>query len=155
MMLPEKFREKVHKIGECEEWVAGRDKDGYGMFRDPTAKTTKRTHRYVWEQVNGPIPKGMCILHSCDNPSCVRIDHLRIGTHRENMDERSARGRTARGAKSGQSKITEEDVIEIRRLSAAGLSAVKIGKLFGLGHTQTHNIAVGKKWSHINHEATN
>lgn len=54
-------------------------------------------HRWVWEQVHGPIPEGMVVMHTCDNPPCVNIEHLRLGTHADNQHDKMAKGRYRRG----------------------------------------------------------
>ena len=56
-------------------------------------KRTYRAHRLMWEEVNGPIPEGMVLLHICDNPPCIRLDHLRLGTQAENVADMVAKGR--------------------------------------------------------------
>lgn len=74
----------------CWEWTGHKYSNGYGVLkvfgRDVSA------HRYSYELHKGPIPAGMFVLHSCDNKSCINPDHLRVGTHQENMDEAHARG---------------------------------------------------------------
>ena len=58
-----------------------------------------RVHRLLGrdgEEAHGPIPDGLLVLHSCDNPSCVNPDHLRVGTQAENIQDRDAKGRTHR-----------------------------------------------------------
>lgn len=67
---------------------------GYGRHWDGTRML--KLHRWVWEQVHGPIPSGMVVMHRCDNPPCFRYDHLFLGTMSDNMADKVAKGR-ARG----------------------------------------------------------
>ena len=67
---------------DCIEWDRALDKDGYGHIR--IGKRTVGIHRAVWEEERGPIPKGLCVLHRCDNPPCINIDHLFLGTLADN-----------------------------------------------------------------------
>lgn len=76
---------------DCLEWTLSRDADGYGQVS--RGGRTQRAHRYMWEQVNGPIPTGMVLLHICDNPPCIRLDHLRLGTQAENVRDMLDKGR--------------------------------------------------------------
>ena len=75
----------------CLIWRAGHDSDGYGRIQHDGQKV--RVHRLAWELHNGPIPEDLLILHSCDNPPCCEIGHLRMGTQAENIADREARGR--------------------------------------------------------------
>lgn len=78
-------------LDECWEWNGCRDKDGYGIKMANCYNW--RTHRFAWTWANGPIPKGMMVLHRCDNPPCCNPRHLFLGTNTDNMRDRSLRGR--------------------------------------------------------------
>ena len=65
---------------------------GYGKHRNQ-----QYLHRWVWEQVNGPIPEGMLVRHRCDNPPCFRYDHLLLGTVADNTADMLERGRARNG----------------------------------------------------------
>lgn len=80
----------------CWEWTGkSRSAFGYGLIRLSKAEGGKLigAHRLAWELTNGPIPEGLCVLHSCDNPPCCRPDHLHLGTKADNMREKVERGR--------------------------------------------------------------
>jgi hypothetical protein len=79
----------------CWEWQAYCNKDGYGQVG--YQGTVTGAHRVSWILENGPIPDGLCVLHKCDNPSCVRPDHLFLGTRVDNSDDKVAKGRQAKG----------------------------------------------------------
>ena len=74
----------------CVLWQ-GAANGGYGTRL--TGERKSYLHRWVWEQVHGPIPEGMVVMHRCDNPPCFRYDHLRLGTHADNVADRIAKGR--------------------------------------------------------------
>jgi len=94
----DRFFRKVDKTGSCWNWLAGKDKDGYGKIK--IARKDLRAHRVSWEIHNGIIPGGLLVLHRCDNPSCVNPSHLFLGTALDNNRDRDAKGR------NGWSKIT-------------------------------------------------
>lgn len=89
----DRFWSKVTKTNECWLWDEGsRDKDGYGSFRKSKSPGQRRgpvvrAHRFSWELHNGPIPKGLWILHKCDNPPCVNPEHLYAGTRQDNAND--------------------------------------------------------------------
>lgn len=74
----------------CWDWSGYKQPEGYGTF--PHAKTWY-AHRVSWELHNGPIPDGMHVLHTCDNPPCSNPAHLFLGTVADNMADRKAKGR--------------------------------------------------------------
>jgi hypothetical protein len=173
----ELFWSKVDRSGDCWIWTGTRMHQGYGVV----IRNYKRlyAHRVAFEIAYGPIPDGMDILHRCDNPPCVRPEHLDIGTHTDNMRDASRKGRLATGDRSGQrthpertargdrhgsktqpgssargesnhSKLTEADVIELRRLRAeVGMSFPALGRRFGVSGKTAEAIVKRKKWKHI------
>lgn len=84
--------------------------------------TVKRSHILSHIIFIGPIPKGQCVLHKCDNPSCVNPDHLFLGTRADNTKDRDKknRHRALIGTKHGMSKLTEEDILKIRERRDSG-----------------------------------
>ena len=90
--LWERFWEKVEKGDQC--WIyKGSHGTGnlYGQFRIRGKEL--RAHRLAWQFAFGPIPKGLNVLHSCDNPPCVRPDHLFLGTQLDNIHDMMRKGR--------------------------------------------------------------
>lgn len=87
----ERFWSKVEKTDGCWLWTAYLDERGYGTFG--YKGKVHYAHRVSYELTKGPIPIGLHILHSCDNPACVNPAHLRTGTHTDNMRDKVERGR--------------------------------------------------------------
>lgn len=90
----ERFWSQVRKSEGCWEWMGTRDPSGYGLTYFGAAL---KAYRVAWELTHGPIPAGLHVCHACDNPPCCRPDHLWLGTHRDNMDDMVAKGRSVRG----------------------------------------------------------
>ena len=78
-------------MSECIEWSGSRNREGYGRFK--IAGQSFLAHRIMWEEANGPIPDGLNICHTCDNPPCVNVDHLFLGTDKDNTRDSMAKGR--------------------------------------------------------------
>ncbi len=149
--IQQRFWSKVDKLGpdECWNWLASKRTAGYGHFR--LGKTMKSAHRISWLFVHGPIPEGMFILHICDNPSCVNPDHLFLGTHQDNADDKVNKGRhvPCKGSRNGYSKLTEEDIPHIRKLHDNGISQTAIAEEYGVIQATISKIVLGNSWTHV------
>lgn len=91
----ESFALRTRRIGECLVWVGAKDGGGYGQMQNKGQRT--KTHRYAWERANGPVPSGMEVDHLCRNPSCCRIEHLRLGSHKQNGEHIGVSGHNTSG----------------------------------------------------------
>lgn len=122
-------------------------RDKYGYIKATQDGKAKLLHRLVCEKWNG-ICLGMHAIHSCDCPPCINPAHLRWGTHRDNMKDRSIRNRVARGSSAGNVKLTEENVIEIRSSTETETYSV-IAKRFGVKAPCISQIKNMKTWKHL------
>lgn len=146
----ERFWSFVDKSNLCWEWkgVATRR---YATFRTDSGRYVG-AHRFSWELANGPIPDGLFVCHTCDNPTCVNPEHLFLGTPKQNMADMVAKGRCgnrgrgarSRGEEHGQAKLSDSDVAEVRRLYAAGSSQDQIAKTFSVSQRHVSRIVRGE-----------
>jgi hypothetical protein len=141
------FWNLVRKSKRCWLWTGVVDRDGYGIYRMRGHQS--RAHRFSWVFANGAIPPGLWVLHKCDNPSCVRPDHLFLGTHRDNMDDMIAKGRTRMGEGMTHAKLTGRDVRDIRSRYAAGETQESIARAFNIDRSNVSIITLRKGWRHI------
>lgn len=133
----------------CFEFYGHLNQDGYGRIN----KNGKLVyiHRELWKMFRGDIPKNICICHKCDNPSCVNLHHMFIGTHADNMADRKTKKRYAVhiGSKNGSSRLKEKDIPVIRDLIAKGESFVYIANIYGVSEPNIRHIKNGKIWKHV------
>lgn len=154
---------------ECWPWKGGYFRLEYGCFNVPVAGGgffATRAHRVAWTLENGPIPPGLDILHSCDNPPCCNPAHLRPGTPAENVADmvrrgRHARGRrlsdTLRGERNGMSRLTARQVAKIKRMYKRRSFAYGSGglaRIFGVSKGHINNILRGQRWTHVKAEGS-
>ncbi len=143
-------------VNDCWLWDGRKNQEGYGLIHegDRYSKLTT-THRLSWEFSNKTIiPSGMCILHSCDNPSCVNPNHLSIGTQAENIKDMDQKGRRVntpqKGEKSHFSKLTEQQVLQIRkRKSTEKITHKQLARAFRVCRSTITLILNRNIWNHI------
>ncbi len=139
--LAERFWRKVDKSGDCWLWTGSKNSKGYGNIG--VDGKTRRAHRIAWELENGPIPDGVEVCHSCDNPSCVRVSHLFLGAPSENTADMWNKGR-------GFSRLTEAQVAEIRqRYAQGGVSYTMLAPSYGVHWSTIAYAVTGKTWRRI------
>lgn len=131
----------------CIEFDGARDQDGYGM--KSREGRMHRAHRLAYMDSVGPIPAGIRVLHRCDNPPCINPEHLFLGTHDDNMQDKLAKGRNCYGTDNGQTKLNAAKVIDIRLRMAGGESMCSIGRVYGVDFKTVRDIRDGKTWKHV------
>jgi hypothetical protein len=141
------FKSNIDKLNGCWIWKGGKDKDGYGKIT--LNYKSKRAHRVSYELFKGDIPPGKLVLHLCDNPSCVNPNHLRLGTTIDNVNDRENKGRGLKGEKHHQSKLTERDVIEIRKKINEGVRNRDLVKEYNVKPCTISAIKCNINWTHL------
>ncbi|MBL7132878.1 MAG: HNH endonuclease [Phycisphaerae bacterium] len=152
-----RFWAKVDKSGDCWNWTGATGSFGHGVVR--IATVLHKAHRVSWTWAKGPIPKGLCVCHHCDNPRCVRPDHLFLGTKQDNSTDMARKRRAGavvhpermpRGEASGAAKLTAESVRGIRRLYAVGAAnQYELAARFGVSQPAIGMIVRRRNWRHI------
>lgn len=155
-MLDDRFWTKVDKSSQtgCWEWRANKNNKGYGLFRPGGTLPKRLAHRLAYEDARGhTIPKGRLVLHSCDNPSCVNPAHLRLGSHKDNVADMDARRRRVAPGLQGEtvptSKLTEQQVIALRRDYVSGVPFEDIARRYGISKKSVTDYTSGRSWRHI------
>lgn len=154
----------IHPIyGQCWEWIGHKFHNGYGQFKNG-GTTPIRAHRYSWMKFRGVIPKGLLVLHHCDNPACVNPKHLFLGTHNSNMDDMVSKDRAATGDRNGthlypekvtrgedlhSAVLTEEIVIELRKIPKRFLNFSRLGRKYGVCSSTIKKATSGRSWKHV------
>lgn len=138
----------LHGYVETEDgcWVySGRKTThGYGVFgRD------RYVHRESYSASIGPIPDGYFICHRCDNPPCFNPDHLFAGPPAVNVQDMKKKDRHSRGGQSGTAKLSEQQVIDIRRRFESGERASELALEFGMNGKYIYRVINGTLWAHI------
>ncbi len=144
---------KKKESNECWNWTKCVGNQGYGFFGFDGKNVL--THRFAYECTHGfGSAKGKIIRHTCDNPSCCNPNHLVSGTAKDNTNDMFERDRARRlkGDECSWKKLTEKDVIEIKKLLAKKIMHKEIANQFGVDVITITDINVGRSWKHIEPE---
>ncbi len=139
------FWPKVRKTDGCWTWTACLDADGYGVVR---FEKVSLAHRVSYRLCCGEIPKGMNVLHHCDNPPCVNPKHLYVGTQKDNSRDKESRGRGNHpfGEDVWNASLTVNKVFQIRTLSFQGFSKSAISRKMRVGRSAVQRVLLGRTW---------
>lgn len=139
----------------CWEWTAGTNPQGYGKCAFK-GRHGVLAHRAAWEIATGSDAGSLFVLHRCDNPACVRPDHLFLGTCDDNHKDKAAKGRSRNGwqtqpdrmrvvSAGPQRKVSDQQVSQILALKGSGVSQRKIASLFRLSEMTISHIVRGHR----------
>ena len=143
-----KAQTEVNENG-CHIFTGCKDECGYGRIRQ--GQRLVRLHRAMYEKIHGWIPKGKVIMHKCDVPACINIEHLALGTQGMNVQDMIDKNRNSKpiGSKHGMAKLTESDIPIIRNKLSNGETCVSIAKLYGVSEGMIRHIKNNRSWTHV------
>ena len=147
---PDQFWQRVTKAPDdgCWEWAGYRDEFGYGRLK--YAGRSWGAHRLSWTLTHGPIPQGLHMLHRCDNPPCVRPDHLFVGTAKDNIHDAAHKGRWHLPTNSvNPTRLDADKVRAIRQLAQTGMGNPAIAARYGVSRRMVYGILAGETWKGV------
>lgn len=150
-----RFWERTYKTHNCWFWIGYVAPDGYGRIglNPRIGKSYMTAHRFSWRLHNGEISNALHVCHTCDTPTCVRPDHLFLGTQADNSADMAAKGHgsgnRARGSSVGISRLTEKDIPIIRELKSHGSLIKDIACRFSVDPSTISVVLSGRTWKHV------
>jgi hypothetical protein len=146
--LEERFWKKVEKTDTCWLWTGAKIALGYGKI-GVGRQSPRLAHRVSYELAYGEFPKELAVCHKCDNPSCVRPDHLFLGTTADNQRDMKEKGRSTIGSRNPRAKLNEEQVVDIFQRSSSASSDRELAKEYGVSAATIQMIRSRRTWTHV------
>ena len=140
-------------MDDCIEHKGYKDSYGYGIRQNKGKKY--KAHRIAYcdsKNIDINDIDGLVVMHLCDNPLCINPEHLKVGTHQDNMDDMVSKNRQPKGCYKVNAKLTEKDVLEIIRLSKFNTQKT-LAEIFKVSQTHISRIVRGKKWKYLSNKA--
>lgn len=140
----------INETTECWEWQKHKNNHGYGKLT--VSGRGAYAHRLAYKLWVQPIPEGMNVLHTCDNPSCINPNHLSVGTQSDNMKDCYQKGRAKitpqsfKGTENPAAILNDAQVLSIKRLLSKGWTQKEIALRHGISQAQVSNIKRGLQW---------
>jgi hypothetical protein len=145
-ILENRFWAKVQKTETCWLWLAAVNKKklGYGLIKVDGKMLT--ANRVAWVLTRGPIPDGMCVLHHCDNSTCVNPDHLFLGSQIDNIKDMWQKRRGRHGSAHPNARLMEQDVREVKMKWLFGMTQAALAREFDVSRRTIQRILIGTSW---------
>lgn len=142
-----RFFQKVRKTESCWIWEGGKFGTGRPAFNFEGRVIAASRFSYFLHYRE--LPEKLCVCHKCDNPLCVNPEHLFLGTHKDNVDDKVRKGRQMRGEKHYRTKLSDEIVKEIREVHKTLKSPTKISEIYGISIDHVNLIVHRRRWKHV------
>lgn len=147
----DRVREKtvIDDATGCHNWMGHKNQDGYGRIWRGDGLVF--IHRSLWQDRHGPIPEGMKVCHTCDNPACLNDEHHFLGTQTENIADmdRKGRRRPPIGSRNAAAKLDEAKAREIKLRLREGAKAIHLASEFGVSNVVIGLIKRDRAWRHV------
>lgn len=139
-------RVEVDDISGCWNWIGAKNIRGYGQIKVDGAQLG--AHRVSYEVFYGNLQEHLCVIHSCDNPSCINPDHLSLGTNKENSEDMVSKKRQCYGDRNARSILRPDQVLEIRSLLESNIPVRQIAERFGVSKSCVDKIRTERTWKY-------